>query len=82
MCIVLQQRVEGMFRCCSLYCALSAGSLSCYYTPEEITAKVEPSLRIPIHKVNHTTEPCLVEYKYYLCYCRTNRNISLHATGV
>ncbi|XP_046885225.1 rhotekin-2 isoform X2 [Hypomesus transpacificus] len=50
-----EQRVEGMFRCCSLYCALSAGSLSCYYTPEEITAKVEPSLRIPIHKDTRIT---------------------------
>ena len=73
-CILLQQSVEGMYRCCSLYCALSAGSLSCYYTPEEITAKVEPSLRIPIHKVNHAMEPCRAEHKY--CFCRTNRTVT------
>ncbi|KAL0964511.1 hypothetical protein UPYG_G00324860 [Umbra pygmaea] len=45
-----QQSVEGVLRCCSLYCVLKAGSLSCYYTPEEIPAKVKPSLVIPINK--------------------------------
>ncbi|KAJ8013912.1 hypothetical protein DPEC_G00034750 [Dallia pectoralis] len=45
-----QQTVEGLFRCCSLYCVLKAGTLSCYYNPEEITAKVEPSVVIPINK--------------------------------
>uniref|UniRef100_A0A6Q2XBM9 PH domain-containing protein n=1 Tax=Esox lucius TaxID=8010 RepID=A0A6Q2XBM9_ESOLU len=45
-----QDNVEGLFRCCSLYCVLKAGNLSCYYSPEEITAKVEPSLVILINK--------------------------------
>ncbi|XP_040904989.1 rhotekin-2 [Toxotes jaculatrix] len=48
----LNQRhnVEGMNRCCSLYCVLSAGFLSCYFTPEEIDAKVQPTLNVPINK--------------------------------
>ncbi|XP_038547918.1 rhotekin-2-like isoform X2 [Micropterus salmoides] len=45
-----KQSVEGMYRCCSLYCVLSAGFLSCYFTPEEIDAKVQPTLNIPINK--------------------------------
>ncbi|XP_078144877.1 rhotekin-2 isoform X2 [Centroberyx gerrardi] len=45
-----KQCVEGVYRCCSLYCVLSAGSLSCYFTPEEIDAKVEPTMNIPINK--------------------------------
>ncbi|KAK0142528.1 Rhotekin-2 [Merluccius polli] len=45
-----QQSVEGAVRCCSLYCVLSAGRLACYFTPEEITAKVEPSQQIPVNK--------------------------------
>ncbi|GAA6231598.1 rhotekin-2-like [Lates japonicus] len=45
-----KQSVEGMSRCCSLYCVLSAGFLSCYFTPEEIDAKVQPTLNIPINK--------------------------------
>ncbi|XP_041722741.1 rhotekin-2 isoform X2 [Coregonus clupeaformis] len=48
--LIQQQSVEGLSRCCSLYCVLRAGTLFCYYTPEEITAKVEPSLIIPINK--------------------------------
>lgn len=51
----LQLNVEGMYRCCSLYCALSSGLLSCYFTPEEIDAKVEPTLQVPVNRVrrNH-----------------------------
>ncbi|XP_030234965.1 rhotekin-2 isoform X1 [Gadus morhua] len=45
-----QQCVEGVLRCCSMYCVLSAGSLDCYFSPEEITAKVEPSQQIPVNK--------------------------------
>ncbi|XP_061084158.1 rhotekin-2 isoform X1 [Conger conger] len=45
-----QQSVGGVKRCCSLYCVLSAGSLACYYSPEEIQAKMEPALTIPINK--------------------------------
>lgn len=42
--------VEGMNRSRHLYCELSAGLLSCYFTPEEVEAKVEPTLKIPIDK--------------------------------
>ncbi|XP_026165807.1 rhotekin-2 [Mastacembelus armatus] len=45
-----KQSVEGMNRCCSLYCVLRAGFLSCYFTPEEIDAKVQPTLNVPINK--------------------------------
>ncbi|XP_052001255.1 LOW QUALITY PROTEIN: rhotekin-2-like [Xyrauchen texanus] len=45
-----QQNIGGLQRCCKLYCVLKAGWLSCYYSPEEIQAKVEPSLIIPINK--------------------------------
>ncbi|XP_042290093.1 rhotekin-2 isoform X1 [Thunnus maccoyii] len=45
-----KQSAEGMYRCCSLYCVLSAGFLSCYFTPEEIDAKVQPTLKVPIDK--------------------------------
>ncbi|XP_023250171.1 rhotekin-2-like [Seriola lalandi dorsalis] len=45
-----KQSVEGLNRCCSLYCVLSAGFLSCYFTPEEIDAKVQPTLNVPVNK--------------------------------
>ncbi|XP_028983259.1 rhotekin-2 [Betta splendens] len=45
-----KQTVEGLKHCCRLYCVLSAGFLSCYFTPEEIDAKVQPTLIIPINK--------------------------------
>uniref|UniRef100_A0A8C7KTC4 Rhotekin 2 n=1 Tax=Oncorhynchus kisutch TaxID=8019 RepID=A0A8C7KTC4_ONCKI len=48
--LIQQQSVEGLSRYCSLYCVLRAGRLFCYYTPEEITAKVDPSLIIPTNK--------------------------------
>ncbi|XP_043118161.1 rhotekin-2 isoform X1 [Puntigrus tetrazona] len=44
-----QQSIEGLQRRCKLYCVLKAGRISCYYSPEEIQAKVEPSLNIPIN---------------------------------
>ncbi|TNN64330.1 Rhotekin-2 [Liparis tanakae] len=50
--------VEGMNRCCSLYCVLSSGMLSCYFTPEEIDAKVQPTLNVPVNKVRQ------VQYYY------------------
>ncbi|KAM7408443.1 hypothetical protein PAMA_002258 [Pampus argenteus] len=52
------QNVEGLYRCCSLYCVLSAGSLSCYFTPEEIDAKMQPTLNVPINK---DTRICVME---------------------
>ncbi|KAM8852107.1 rhotekin-2 [Synchiropus picturatus] len=45
-----QETIGGLKRCCSLYAVLSGGFLSCYFTPEEIDAKVAPSLSIPINK--------------------------------
>ncbi|XP_067223251.1 rhotekin-2 isoform X2 [Chanodichthys erythropterus] len=45
-----QLSIEGLQRHCKLYCVLKAGQISCYYTPEEIQAKVEPSLIIPINQ--------------------------------
>uniref|UniRef100_A0A3B4AHH3 PH domain-containing protein n=1 Tax=Periophthalmus magnuspinnatus TaxID=409849 RepID=A0A3B4AHH3_9GOBI len=46
--------VEGLSRSRLLYCDLSAGLLSCYFTPEEIQAKVAPTLKLPINQVNDT----------------------------
>lgn len=43
--------MEGIDHCCRLFCVLSAGVLSCYFTPEEIEAKVPPTLRVAIDKV-------------------------------
>ncbi|XP_066522985.1 rhotekin-2 isoform X2 [Hoplias malabaricus] len=45
-----QQSIEGFQRCCRLYCVLKGGHLSCYYSPEEIQAKVEPSFTVLINK--------------------------------
>ncbi|KAJ8248362.1 hypothetical protein GJAV_G00241190 [Gymnothorax javanicus] len=45
-----QQSVGSVSRCCTFYCVLKAGSLACYYSPEEIEAKLEPALTIPINK--------------------------------
>ncbi|XP_053488503.1 rhotekin-2 isoform X2 [Ictalurus furcatus] len=45
-----QQSIEGLQHCCRLYCVLKAGLLSCYFTPEEIQAKIEPSVIISINK--------------------------------
>ncbi|KAM9364636.1 rhotekin-2 [Pholidichthys leucotaenia] len=45
-----KQSVAGINRCCSLYCVLSAGFLSCYFDPEEIEAKVQPTLKVPLNK--------------------------------
>ncbi|XP_056333450.1 rhotekin-2 [Danio aesculapii] len=45
-----QQSIEGLQRRCRLYCVLKAGKIACYYSPEEIQAKVEPILIIPINK--------------------------------
>uniref|UniRef100_A0A4X2M9C4 PH domain-containing protein n=1 Tax=Vombatus ursinus TaxID=29139 RepID=A0A4X2M9C4_VOMUR len=33
-----------------LYCVLRSGQLFCYYTPEEIEAKIEPTLVVPFNK--------------------------------
>ncbi|XP_061692648.1 rhotekin-2 [Syngnathoides biaculeatus] len=45
-----KESVQGMERRCSLYCVLSAATLRCYYSPEEMDAKVQPGLRLPVNK--------------------------------
>lgn len=58
-----QQTVLGMNRSCSLYCVLSGGFLSCYFTPEEIDAKVEPTFRVPVTKVRQKWSNVLIKKK-------------------
>lgn len=50
--VFFQQMVEGMITWRRLYCVLRGGKLYCFYTPEEIEAKVEPTLIVSINKVN------------------------------
>ncbi|XP_012969298.1 rhotekin-2 isoform X2 [Mesocricetus auratus] len=45
-----QQTVKGLVGWRRLYCALRGGKLHCYYGPEEIEAKVEPTLVVSIGK--------------------------------
>ncbi|KAM6184208.1 rhotekin-2 [Erethizon dorsatum] len=45
-----QQAIEGLTVWTRLYCVLRGGKLYCFYSPEEIEAKVEPTLVVPIHK--------------------------------
>ncbi|XP_037351794.1 rhotekin-2 isoform X1 [Talpa occidentalis] len=45
-----QQMVEGLISWRRLYCVLREGKLYCFYTPEEIEAKVEPTLVVSINK--------------------------------
>ncbi|XP_036402045.1 rhotekin-2 [Megalops cyprinoides] len=45
-----QQSVGGVPRSCTFYCVLRAGTLSCYFSPEEIHAKMEAAVVIPINK--------------------------------
>ncbi|XP_075072437.1 rhotekin-2 [Mixophyes fleayi] len=45
-----QEMVGGLRSCIRLYCVLRGVNLQCYYTPEEIEAKIEPSITIPITK--------------------------------
>ncbi|XP_070220607.1 rhotekin-2 isoform X5 [Bos mutus] len=45
-----QQMVGGLIRWRRLYCVLRGGKLYCFYTPEEIEAKVEPALIVSINK--------------------------------
>ncbi|XP_028917528.1 rhotekin-2 [Ornithorhynchus anatinus] len=45
-----QQTVGSLISWKRLYCVLRGGKLSCYYTPEEIEAKVEPALVVSINK--------------------------------
>ncbi|NXR25614.1 RTKN2 protein, partial [Cinclus mexicanus] len=45
-----QQMVGGLTSWRRLYCILRGGKLLCYYSPEEIEAKVEPTLTVSINK--------------------------------
>ncbi|XP_065778480.1 rhotekin-2 isoform X1 [Muntiacus reevesi] len=45
-----QQMVGGLIHWRRLYCVLRGGKLYCFYTPEEIEAKVEPALIVSINK--------------------------------
>jgi len=47
----LQQIIGSLTSWRSLYCVLRGGKLFCYYSPEEIEAKLEPALTISINKV-------------------------------
>ncbi|KAM4852467.1 rhotekin-2 isoform 2-T3 [Thomomys bottae] len=45
-----QQIIDDLTSWRRLYCVLRGGKFFCYYGPEEIEAKVEPALIVPIHK--------------------------------
>ncbi|NXK42393.1 RTKN2 protein, partial [Piprites chloris] len=45
-----QQMVGGLTSWRRLYCVLRGGKLFCYYSPEEIEAKLEPALTVSINK--------------------------------
>uniref|UniRef100_A0A8C0IBW4 Rhotekin 2 n=1 Tax=Bubo bubo TaxID=30461 RepID=A0A8C0IBW4_BUBBB len=46
-----QQMIGSLTSWRRLYCILRGGKLFCYYSPEEIEAKLEPTLTVSIHKV-------------------------------
>ncbi|XP_030058975.1 rhotekin-2 [Microcaecilia unicolor] len=45
-----QQTIGGQLHWKRLYCLLQGGNLFGYYTPEEIVAKVDPALTVPVNK--------------------------------
>ncbi|KAM9326826.1 LOW QUALITY PROTEIN: rhotekin-2 [Gastrophryne carolinensis] len=45
-----QEMIRSVCSCIRLYCVLKGSNLYCYYTPEEIEAKIEPTMTIPINK--------------------------------
>ncbi|XP_051008451.1 rhotekin-2 [Acomys russatus] len=45
-----QQTEKGLVGWRRLYCALRGGKLRCFYGPEEIEAKVDPTLVVPVDK--------------------------------
>uniref|UniRef100_A0A663N2U2 Rhotekin-2 n=1 Tax=Athene cunicularia TaxID=194338 RepID=A0A663N2U2_ATHCN len=45
-----QQMIGSLTSWRRLYCVLRGGKLFCYYSPEEIEAKLEPTLTVSIHK--------------------------------
>ncbi|XP_007517443.1 rhotekin-2 [Erinaceus europaeus] len=45
-----QQMIDGLISWRRLYCVLRGSKLYCFYTPEEIAAKVEPALIVSINK--------------------------------
>uniref|UniRef100_A0A8C0BS13 Rhotekin-2 n=1 Tax=Buteo japonicus TaxID=224669 RepID=A0A8C0BS13_9AVES len=50
-----QQLIGSLTSWRRLYCVLRGGKLFCYYSPEEIEAKLEPALTVSIHKVKLET---------------------------
>ncbi|KAG8552509.1 hypothetical protein GDO81_004555 [Engystomops pustulosus] len=46
----MQEMVGDVPSWIRLYCVLKGGNLYCYYTPEEIEAKIEPTMTIPVNK--------------------------------
>ncbi|CAJ0942515.1 unnamed protein product [Ranitomeya imitator] len=45
-----QETAGGIRSWIRMYCVLKGGNLHCYYTPEEIEAKLEATMTIPINK--------------------------------
>ncbi|XP_043911540.1 rhotekin-2 [Protopterus annectens] len=45
-----QEMVGDLLTWSTFYCVLRGSNLLCYYTPEEIEAKVEPAFKIPVNK--------------------------------
>uniref|UniRef100_A0A8C2PG09 PH domain-containing protein n=1 Tax=Capra hircus TaxID=9925 RepID=A0A8C2PG09_CAPHI len=62
---LFQQMVGGLIHWRRLYCVLRGGKLYCFYTPEEIEAKVEPALIVSINKVNKIFENSLQGIHFY-----------------
>ncbi|KAK7829454.1 hypothetical protein U0070_007228, partial [Myodes glareolus] len=60
-----QQTVKGLVGWRRLYCALRGGKLHCFYGPEEIEAKVEPTLVVSIDKV------------YYFCLMNKDVDVTI-----
>lgn len=50
--IFFQQMEENLISWRRLYCVLRGGKLYCFYSPQEIEAKVEPALVVSINKVS------------------------------
>ncbi|NWX35269.1 RTKN2 protein, partial [Notiomystis cincta] len=53
-----QQMVGGLMSWKRLYCILRGGKLFCYYSPEDIEAKVEPALTVSINKETRIRAVC------------------------
>ncbi|XP_060698298.1 rhotekin-2 isoform X1 [Hemiscyllium ocellatum] len=54
----LEQTVGGLSNWTRLYCVLRSGYLTAYYSPEEIEARVDPTLKIAIDKETRIRAVC------------------------